>query len=155
MRIFATTKSTTMNDPKGFLLKATNPFAADWRNTITGTKTRTTIFDLPSPAAEETLTHTSKYTPSGKWCKIYQNKEVLSDLSPGACRLLIAVSLELEYNMERVQMTQRIAKMGNHAYPAAIKELTDKGILSKDKRGWYWVNPTILGRGKVSGIEGE
>lgn len=132
-----------------FNLSDNNPFRIDFNNTLTGSKTRVTQMDVPGGAVRKTLTYTEEYTPSGKWIKLYQN-EVLNGLSANASKLFIYLATQMEYNAERVYLTQAGSGMGNRSYPKAIRELIEKRIIEKEKRGWYWVNVTILVMGKIN-----
>lgn len=142
-----------MDDNKQLVLSPDNPFNIDVRNMLTGTKTRTHAAQLPGGTLKETFTVTREYIPSGKWCKLYQNAAVLGELSPFAAQLFIRLALTVEYNAEKVYMTQPLSRMTHRSYPQAIAELTAKRIIVKEKRGWYWLNVTILVMGQARNTE--
>ncbi len=98
---------------------------------------------------EVTVTMKRTYFPFGH-TKIYQNKELLQDLSPEACKVLIHIALNMSYNDEKVKISQKEVGLSRRRLPPALLELRAKNIIiSADKREWYWINVTLLIVGRL------
>ena len=139
----------------GFLLSRDNPFAVEWRNTLGPMKTRTQTLQIPSSSSKKRIEYIEEYSSTGVFCKLYMNKDLIEKLSNNACRLILTIAVRLDYNSEKILLKQETSGLSRRTFPKALQELLDNNVLSKEKRGRYWVNPTIIFKGKVEGIEGE
>lgn len=85
------------------------------------------------------------------YSKIYKNKHILSKLSPFACKLLIYIGYTLEYKAIRIQMSPQDCNMNKTTFYKAVEELMEHQIIKKieNKKGWYWVNVTVLVVGNI------
>lgn len=101
--------------------------------------------------AQEEVTITMKRTyMRGLYTKVFKNKELLRDLSPYACKILVHIALHLGMEEEKMKISRVEIGMGRKPFTAAMLELLTKGIiLNENKREWYWVNLTLIIVGNV------
>jgi hypothetical protein len=83
--------------------------------------------------------------------RLYQNKELLKDLSMEACKVLMHMAITMGFNEHKVQLKRGDIGLSSRVFSRAMLELCFKRIISKveNKREWYWVNLTILIVGSV------
>lgn len=135
-----------MNTKKGIVLPEDYPFMGQVLDQMIQTK----IVNRKLASADHTIhrritmTVEEKIVPTLPWVKLFQHKTLLRGLGPWAAQLMLYVLSELEYNNAKIRLTQGLTCLTKRTYPQAIKELTDKGVISKAERGWYWVNLTVL-----------
>ena len=125
-----------------------NPFKDDIIRFQNRLKTRTNTITNDSPEYKHTkitVIEQIEYFP-GSFSKLYQNRELLEDLSPEACKVLIHIALNLDYNSESMRIRQKDTGLSRRVFPRAMIELLTKRIIAKGrlKREWYWVNITLL-----------
>lgn len=95
-----------------------------------------------------TVIEETSYFPGG-FAKLYQNKELLDDLSPEACKLLIHIALNMDWEEELFQIKYQDIYMDRRKTAKATLELLGKRILCYHKKTWYWVNVTLLIVGNI------
>ncbi len=83
--------------------------------------------------------------------KLFQNKELLGDLSPESCKILIHIALNIGFNEHRIRIVRKEVGLSSRVFSRAMLELCFKRIIQKveQKREWYWINLTILIVGSV------
>lgn len=135
---------------KNVTIAIDSPFLTDLSNQLAGTREYSQKMLVPGGIMEESVTYSRKYTPNAlPFTKLYQN-QILSELSTNASRLFLDICLALEYNADKVYMTESRSKLSKRTYPGAVRELIERRIIAKEKRGWYWVNVSILVVGKLA-----
>lgn len=89
--------------------------------------------------------------------RLFQNKEVLDDLSPEGCKILVHIALRMGFSEHKLQIIRTEVGMSKRVFSRAILELMLKRVLQKveNKREWYWVNLTILIVGSIDKLETE
>ncbi len=127
-----------------------NPFKDQIRKMISTTKSATHIALTKGVRMNERVTVTveREYISLG-FAKLTKDKELLRDLSPYACKILVFIALNMEYGTERIHMPQSATGLSRRTFPEAVIELMQKGILKKEKREWYWVNIALIIVGAV------
>lgn len=85
------------------------------------------------------------------YAKLYQNREILKDLSPAACKIIIHIGCTIEYKAVRVKLPMSEVGLKRKTYYSALLELMTASILRKveGKKEWYWVNVAVLVVGNV------
>lgn len=126
-----------------------NPFIEDIQNMLKGTKEYNTEYNGKGQLVGEefTITYRKRYLPI-PFTRIFQNKEVLDDLDPWCCKILIHIALNLVYNQQKIQLTPTNTGLDKRKFSSSIVNLMGRRILVKEKREWYWVNLTLLINGK-------
>lgn len=92
---------------------------------------------------EYTMTVKRSYLPF-PFTKLYQNRELLADLSPDACKVVIHIALRLGYQEEKIELTSQAVGLERRRLAKALLELMLRRVLVREKRSWYWVNITLL-----------
>jgi hypothetical protein len=85
------------------------------------------------------------------YSKVYQSEDILSKLSPFACKILIYIGYKMEYKAIRIKMNYESSGMSKRTFYKAINELIGLEIIRKieNKKEWYWVNVTVLVVGSI------
>lgn len=138
------------NTSKELIVSDNNPFRDDITRMLKAVKKTTKIYNAEGiPAAEEiSFTYRKEYIPV-PFAKIFKNRELLWDLDPWACKILIYIALELGYNEEKIYLTPSVTGIDKRRFSRSMVELISRRVLVRDKRGWYWVNITLLIVGKL------
>jgi hypothetical protein len=76
--------------------------------------------------------------------KLYQHKEMLEDLDPWACKIMMYIGLNLGYQEQKIRLTPELVKMDKRKFYKTVFELIARRILRKEKPKWYWVNVTLM-----------
>ena len=95
-----------------------------------------------------TVIEETEYFP-GAFTKIYQNRELLRGLSPDACKILIHMATEMEWNDQKVNLTPELVGIERRRFSKAMLELMESRILLKERPHWYWVNVTVVVIGHI------
>lgn len=115
------------------------------RNTKDAQFNQTFTEDGKLSAEEMTVTVTKRREyNTAPFTKVYHNKELLKDLSPWACKILIHIALHLGWNAQRIQLSPKLTGIDKRMFSKTMVELMFRGILRKEKREYYWVNITLL-----------
>jgi hypothetical protein len=87
--------------------------------------------------------------------RLFQNREVLGDLSPEGCKILVHIALRMGFSEHKVQLIRTDIGLSKRVFSRALLELIFKRVLQKveNKREWYWVNLTILIVGNIDKLE--
>jgi hypothetical protein len=115
---------------------------------------------LVVPVTKVTEKDATHYIDRRNCAKLYQSvqsREILCNLSPMACRLLLFITQVLEPAQDYIKLdpetfmldcTVKSAK----SYYNAINELHDSGIINpiRGKRSMFWINPAIIFCGSVT-----
>lgn len=129
-----------------------NPFKDDVRRFLARSKdasvTKTYTEDGQLDSEEITVVYRRKYN-NNPFTKIFQNKELLKDLSPWACKILVHIALHLSWNAQRINLTYKKVGLDERKYSDTMVELMFRRILVRQKPGWYWVNITLLIVGNI------
>lgn len=136
----------------GVIVSADNPFKDDIERMMNMMRSSTKIYNAAGiPTSEEiSFTYRKEYLPL-TFAKLFKNRELLWDLDPWACKILVHIALELEYNEEKIQLTPHITGIDKRRFSRSMTELMLRRIILKDvKRSWYWVNITLLIVGKIN-----
>lgn len=138
----------------GFELHPDNPFKEDWNRMLKMAKTSTRSSTVVEGITTERMTIVleKQYLPIG-FTKLYQNKSLLGDLSPNACKILVHLAVHMQYEQQLVKLSSRDTGLKRVAFSKGITELLLSNILRKQKREWYWINITLLVVGRVKQIE--
>ena len=96
-----------------------------------------------------TVTLEREYLPMA-FTKLFHNTELLEDLSPWACKILIHIALHIKYQQELIRLTPLLVGMDKRKFSTTVVELAGRHILVKQKKEWYWVNVTLLIVGNLS-----
>ena len=133
----------------GFTLSADNPFKADWERMMANAKTVTRTEEMRGNLVSETvtLTFSKQYVPKG-FTKLYKNHE-LDDLTPYACKILIHIAVNMEFEAESIQLSAGAVGLNPRTYSKAMLELLSQRILVKQQGKHYWVNVTVLMVGRL------
>lgn len=107
---------------------------------------------------EDTVTVIKKRTlvgADGFYTKLFKNRELLKDLSPDACRIIVDIALDLDYESFTITLKYTDSNLERRRFSKALLELMMARIIAnvKGKREKYWVNAAILVNGKVADIE--
>ena len=125
---------------EGFTILPENPYYDEFAIFVKRTKVSHRII---STEVNGTTIHTSRvYLPFG-WIRLYQDKRIL-DLSPSASKMFLYIAINIDWNTQKVHIDLRLTGMDAKTASKAVVELLTDGILKKEKRSWYWVNPTLL-----------
>lgn len=134
------------------IVSSDNPFLKQIETFLKRTKTAKRTQSMTNNISmKETITFTyeREYIPI-PFARIYQNKALLEDLSPDACKILIYIALNLEYNGDKIRISAPLVGMDRRRVGRGIVELLMKGVLARERREWYWVNITLLIVGKIA-----
>jgi hypothetical protein len=132
--------------PYGIILSEDNPFKEQAERMLKETNgARSGII-----AQEEvTITMRRTYMPMG-FTKVFKNKELLNDLNPYACKVLVYMALHLEMGQEKMKISREAVGISKHNFRQAMLDLLLKRIIvNAGKREWYWVNITLLIVGNI------
>jgi hypothetical protein len=94
-----------------------------------------------------TVIEETDYFPGG-YTRIYHN-ETLRNLSPDACKILITMSLIMEWNDEKINLTPEVVQLERRKFSKAMVELLQEDLLRKEKPHWYWINITVFLMGHI------
>lgn len=136
---------------KGIILHPDNPFKEDVMRMLSQTKSSTRTVATDSGIASEKITMTIErtYLPKG-YTKIHKNDELL-DLSPWACKIMMYIALNMEYEAQDIKLTFELVGMNSRTFSKAMLELIMARVLIKrDRRATYWVNITMIITGRIS-----
>jgi hypothetical protein len=87
----------------------------------------------------------------GPWIRLTQDKQVLDDLSPWACKILIHIALNMSMNDEKIKISRREVGIDKRMFSRSMLELLSARVIANTgKREWYWINVGILLMGKVT-----
>lgn len=146
-----------MDNKRGLIISQESPFRKDIEahqarvkptyRTTTGTSYKQTRI---------TVIESTEYFP-GRYAKLYQNKELLGNLGPYECKLLIYIALNMDYESEQIHIPYQEVGMNRKTLSSAIMELVIRRVLAKveGKKAWYWVNITLLIVGHISKHESD
>jgi hypothetical protein len=81
------------------------------------------------------------------FCKFFQNRDIFKPLSADACKIVVHIAIHLEEGMTRIELTPRLTGLSKYRFGNAILELVLYRIVSRQKRGWYWLNVALLVNG--------
>ena len=85
------------------------------------------------------------------WVRLYQDKEVLADLSPWGWYILGYISLNVTWGQERMKISRIAMGMTKPMYRRTILELLTKQIIaSTGVREWYWLNVGLVIMGSIN-----
>lgn len=95
-----------------------------------------------------TISKDKDYLPR-MFVKVFQNKHLLRDLTPAACKVFIYMISDIGYQDTMVQISRNDMAMGKNQFYAALLELTHCNIIRKvpNKREMYWINLSLLVNG--------
>jgi len=143
------TKITALTRKDGFVLSPDNPFKADWERLMATAKTVTRTEEMQGRLMTEkiTMVFEKQYLPKG-FTKLYKNAE-LDDLTPYACKILIHIAVNMEYEAESIQLSAKKVGLNPRTYSKAMLELLSQRILVKQQGKHYWVNVTVLMVGRL------
>lgn len=97
-----------------------------------------------------TVTRERQYIPM-PWMKLYQDKELLDDLSPWGWYILGHISLNLTWNQEQIKISRRELRMTKPMFKRTMLDLLTKRIIANAKRReWYWINVGLIIMGNVN-----
>lgn len=136
------------------IVSSDNPFLGQIESFLKKTKTarRTQTMSNNIAVREKiTFTYEREYIPL-PFAKMYQNKTLLEDLTPDACKILIYIALNLEYNGDKIRIGYQDVGIDRRRVARGIVELLLKGVIAREKREWYWVNITLLIVGKIADL---
>lgn len=94
-----------------------------------------------------TVIEETDYFPGG-YTRIYHN-EALRNLSSDACKILITMSLIMDWNDEKINLTPEITQLERRRFSKAMVELLNEDLLRKEKPHWYWINITVFLMGHI------
>lgn len=129
---------------KAFKESEDNPFKheiSDWRDGMK--EGQRSIGGEGYQQSDIVVLQKTRYYPAG-FAKLYQNKDLLWDLSPNACKILLFIALHMNYNEEKLRIPQRSSGLCKKAFARGMLELLTKRIVAKEKKEWYWINVTLL-----------
>lgn len=143
-----------MSDTKqqGMILHPDNPFKEDLEQMFKTSKTANRTTEMVGPVTREkyTLTVEREYLPLS-FTKMYQNTELLLDLSGDACKLLVYIACTLQYQEQVIKISPQLVGIERRRFSKAMVELLGKRIVVNHKHKWYyWVNITLLIVGTVN-----
>lgn len=138
-----------LEKPSGLTLSKGNPFSLIVQEQLSLARKSTRISHDNVSRQRVTVTVETEYLPTG-FTKLYHNREVLDNLSPWACKILMYIALHVEYESEKIQLSPTLVKIDKRKFSSSIKELIGREILAKEKREWYWINVTLLIVGNLS-----
>jgi len=97
-----------------------------------------------------TITRTRQYLPV-PWIKLYQDKELLRDLSPWGWYILGHISLNVTWNQEKMKISRIQLTMTKPMYRKTMLELLNKQIIANTGvREWYWINVGLVIMGTIN-----
>lgn len=132
------------NTNKAIVLSQDNPFRQDvmkhQRLMKTTSRTNTTE---GYKQRRITVIEETEYFP-GAFAKLFQNKELLQDLSPDACKILVRMAMCLTWNEEKLELRAEVVGLERRRFSKAMVELLTRRILAKERPHWYWVNITLM-----------
>lgn len=97
-----------------------------------------------------TITRERQYIPM-PWVKLFQDKELLRDLSPWGWYVLGHISLNITWNQEKMKISRQGLGMTKPMFRRTMLELLGKQIIaSTGIREWYWVNIGLVIMGTVN-----
>lgn len=135
-----------------------NPFKDDIRRMLDQSKNSTKTYNAQGQVASEevTITYRKEYLPFA-FTKVFQDKELLEDLSPWAWKIVGYIALNLGFNQQKIHLTAALVGIDPRKYGKTIIELLGKRIIVKEKPGCYWVNVTLVVVGTVTSksVNGE
>lgn len=130
---------------RGFTIHPDNPFRDEilkfYNNEKEAVRTYQATVNL-------TVIETKQYVPAG-WVKLYQRMDLLS-LSPAACKAFIYIAIKMNFDTQKIHLNQAEMGMDRRVAGKALLELLSEGIIKQEKRGWFWVNLTMVVMGKIS-----
>ena len=99
---------------------------------------------------EVVITRTRQYM-NIPWVKLTQDTELLRDLSPWACKVLVHISLNLTWNQERIKISCAEVGMDRRMFKRTMLELLTKRIVANTGvREWYWINVGLMVMGSIT-----
>lgn len=138
-------------NPNGLVLPVDYPFNSDVERMIAKSKIVNRTVNVREGLATEKITVTMErtYLPIG-FAKLYKNKEILGDLSPNACKILIYISLNIGYEEVLIKLSATIVGIDKRAFSKAMVELMLARVVVFQKKCHYWVNVTIIVVGRLN-----
>lgn len=137
---------------RGLVVSPDNPFRKEiqtWQSKIKGASRTTTGESYKQTRV--TIIEETEYFP-GKFTKLFHNRELLYNLGPYECKVLIYIALNLNYESEQIHIPWRDVGLDRRILSRALLELMVRRILVKveGKKAWYWVNVTLLIMGNIN-----
>ncbi|MEO6670003.1 MAG: hypothetical protein ABIN36_11035 [Ferruginibacter sp.] len=139
---------------RGFTIHDNNPFIGDVREMSKLVKKWNRTFNAEglSKTEELSITYKREYFPL-TFTKVFHNKETLNGLSAWACKILVYISVNLEFNLQKIKLNPELVGLDARMFSRSIKELISKRIVIKEKRQSYWINITLLVVGNVNPVK--
>lgn len=101
-----------------------------------------------------TLTVETEYFP-GSFTKIFQNRELLKDLPPDSCKILVHIAMYLSFNDEKIELKPENVGLERRRFGKAVLELLARRIVARERPHWYWVNVTLVIVGHIDKNNGK
>jgi hypothetical protein len=99
---------------------------------------------------EVTITRKRQFLPM-PWVRLYQDKDLLRDLTPYAWYILGYISLNITWNQEKMKISRTKLKMTKDMFKRTMLELLGKEILANTGvREWYWINVGLVIMGSIN-----
>lgn len=138
-----------MSTEKGLIVSANNPFKEDVLRFIRTMKDHKRTHEVNGYRDTKiVITEQTRIFP-GSFAKLYQNRTMLSDLSPEACKVLLHIATHMNFEQELINVKATDIMMEKRRTFKGLNELVFKRIISKQKKEWYWVNITLLIVGNI------
>lgn len=135
---------------EGIIIAPNNPFKDDIEKMLMRSKQSSKSVEFQGVRTEEyQFTIKKTYLPIG-FSRLTQDKELFSDLSPNACKILVYIAVYMGYEDQRIQLLSDRVGIERRAFSKAILELILKRVLIKEKKTYYWVNITIIVVGRIN-----
>lgn len=140
-----------MSKYNGLVVSKYNPFIDDiLRMTVKREKITTSSGTIDMNRDKVTVLLESKYV-SQPFVKLYHS-DVLDNITNAyTCKVLFYIMRNMKYEQEKIKLTANAVGMDKEALKRVILELMLLRVIVPEKRrGWYWVNLTIIISGTLN-----
>lgn len=134
---------------KGIVLHQDYPFKSDVERMLSKLKTANRSVTVDGVTTEKITITMERTTLPVRFSKLYQNKEALKDLSPDACKIVIHIACNMEFDEQCIRLVSGEVGIERRRFSKAMVELMMARIISKKQPNIYWVNVSIIVMGTV------
>jgi len=126
---------------KSFVIPAGYPFKEAVESQGKRLKDTTYTVTVERVTVSQRITYTDTL-----YAKLFQNRELLDELSPSACKLLIHICCRLQYEDVMIKLVPEDVALSRPTFYKALFELVTQNIIRKvaRKREMYWVNISLV-----------